>query len=376
MKYGLLSVDNELLGRPFILKLWRKSYFMKEIIPPYSMQRKPIIIWFIFIFLGMLLIMASTMLWDYYALWSYASIPVSTLQIQDTSISNQISTLKSAKALTPAPAGSTDATSTIKPTAAPIPHPGDRDGKFTQGEIIIDEMSYKSHDLSIEINKYSKNDIVYFVSEVYVRDMNNFISAFAEDKFGSATDITSNISKDNDAVFAVSGDYYNARDTGIVIRNSILYRTQKDLERDLLAVYGDGSLKGYDINEIEVEALVDENVVHTFVFGPLLISNYEEVIDYDDTDMTRRHPRCAIGIVEPYHYYFIVADGRSQGYSIGMTIFELSQKFKELNCETAYILDGGRSATMVFMGNLINLPIGIPRQREIGDIICFIEDNN
>ncbi len=46
-------------------------------------------------------------------------------------------------------------------------------------------------------------------------------------------------------------------------------------------------------------------------------------------------------MIAPYHYVIVVADGREEGYSEGLTLEELSQLMYDLNCIDAYNLDGG-----------------------------------
>ena len=339
------------------------------------------LIWNISIFLCIAAVILATVYWDYYSLWAYvdfsflkgaAEKPASTvMQATDTPQPTQAPTpsptpKKPENTVTPEP--------TPTPTPTPVPHPGDRDGKFTQGNIVIKENEYHSRDLSVEINEYFENDITYFVAEVYVRDMDNFFAAFAGGKYGSRKEVTSEIAIDNNAIFAVSGDYYNAREGGLIIRNSTVYRNEKEPFREVLAIYDDGSIRGFRYSDAYTgELAADESVVHTYAFGPILILDGEVAKEFGDRDHTIRHPRTAIGMVEPYHYFFVVADGRKQGYSIGMSLFELTELFFDLGCTQAYNLDGGGSATMVFMGDLVNLPQGTTKERGIGDAICFIE---
>ena len=62
-------------------------------------------------------------------------------------------------------------------------------------------------------------------------------------------------------------------------------------------------------------------------------------------------------------FLFVVVDGRSTGYSRGMTMTEFAQVFADLGAETAYNLDGGGSSAMVFNGQLVNNPLGRGRER-------------
>ena len=85
--------------------------------------------------------------------------------------------------------------------------------------------------------------------------------------------------------------------------------------------------------------------------------------------MQGSQPRTAIGMVDENHYVFVVVDGRSTGYSRGMTLIELAQLFQDLGCTVAYNFDGGGSATMYFNGELVNNPLGEGDERGTSDIV-------
>ena len=82
-----------------------------------------------------------------------------------------------------------------------------------------------------------------------------------------------------------------------------------------------------------------------------------------------KNPRSAIGYFAPGHYCFVVVDGRQKGYSEGMSLDELASTLASLGCQTAYNLDGGATAMMVFQGKLVNQPTN--GGRTSSDIICF-----
>ena len=65
-------------------------------------------------------------------------------------------------------------------------------------------------------------------------------------------------------------------------------------------------------------------------------------------------PRCAIGMVEPGHYYAVLAEGRIRNVSVGVTISWLVDHMLEAGCTQALNLDGGQTAVMTFMGNQIS----------------------
>ena len=69
-------------------------------------------------------------------------------------------------------------------------------------------------------------------------------------------------------------------------------------------------------------------------------------------------PRTAVGVVGPNHLAFVVVDGRSPGYSAGVTLPALAGIMRSLGTTTAYNLDGGGSSTMYFDGAVVNNPLG------------------
>jgi exopolysaccharide biosynthesis protein len=67
----------------------------------------------------------------------------------------------------------------------------------------------------------------------------------------------------------------------------------------------------------------------------------------------------------------VVVDGRQEGYSVGMTLSELSQLFYDLGCNAAYNLDGGAASKMVYLDGFVNQPYN--GGRSTGDIV-YIRD--
>ena len=66
-----------------------------------------------------------------------------------------------------------------------------------------------------------------------------------------------------------------------------------------------------------------------------------------------------------------MSDGRTEE-STGLSLLELAELMKELDCVTAYNLDGGGSATMWFNGKVLNRPTTYGdtiEERSISDIV-------
>ncbi|MBQ1768553.1 MAG: phosphodiester glycosidase family protein, partial [Oscillospiraceae bacterium] len=162
---------------------------------------------------------------------------------------------------------------------------------------IVTENSYQAENFSVTISELRKYETSIYVAEVKVSSARYLKTAFANDTFGrNVTALTSEIAEDHRAVFAVNGDYYGAREKGIVIRNGILYRTQAD-SLDLLCIYADGSFKIYHDGERDAEALVKEGVWQCMTFGPSLIEDGEiTVTDGQEVKFSMQsNPRTAIG---------------------------------------------------------------------------------
>ena len=66
---------------------------------------------------------------------------------------------------------------------------------------------------------------------------------------------------------------------------------------------------------------------------------------------------------------FVVVDGRSTGYSAGVTMTELAEIMQGLGATTAYNIDGGGSSTMYFDGDVVNNPLGKGEERGTSDIL-------
>jgi exopolysaccharide biosynthesis protein len=260
----------------------------------------------------------------------------------------------------------------------------DRQSTATTATVFADDWNYQSDTVSIAIRQVSTGSgnsaLTYFVADVVLSDATQLSSAFAKDSFGeNIIEYTSEIASNNNAIFAINGDYYGFRSDGIVIRNGVIYR---DIPaRTGLAFYRDGSMKIYDETQTSAQQLLDAGVWNTLSFGPALIENsvvatnlsYVEVdTNFGNHSIQGSNPRTGIGIIDENHFVFIVVDGRSPGYSNGVTLTEFAQIFKDLGCTDAYNMDGGGSSTMVFLGRVVNNPLGKNKERRTSDIL-FIQ---
>jgi exopolysaccharide biosynthesis protein len=251
----------------------------------------------------------------------------------------------------------------------------------TKDAVYTDDWHYQSSTLSISITQVTQGSgsemLTYFVADVILSDATQVTSAFAENSFGrNIIDYTSTIAEENNAIFAINGDYYGFRSDGIEIRNSVIYR---DLPaRTGLAFYKDGTMKVYDETETSAEELLEEGVWNTLSFGPALVEDgmvatkldrVEIDTNFGNHSIQGENPRTGVGIVNANHFVFVVVDGRDTGYSRGATLTEFAQIFKDLGCTDAYNIDGGGSSTMYFLGRVVNNPLGRNKERGTSDIL-------
>lgn len=234
--------------------------------------------------------------------------------------------------------------------------------------IITDDL-YMDENIRIEIQKLRRYDSNLYVADIRIKDPAYLKTALAQDTFGmNIKEKTSDTAKRVGAILAVNGDFYGANESGYVIRNGILYRDtmrpSNDSDSDLsyfddLAIMWDGSFVTFDEKDYTAREVLDKGAKHVLTFGPTLVKNGEIAVD-KNTEVGlaftgQNNPRCAIGQVSEGHYLIIVVDGRCDE-SPGTSLWELADVFCELGARTAYNLDGGGSATMIFNGKLINTP--------------------
>jgi exopolysaccharide biosynthesis protein len=248
-------------------------------------------------------------------------------------------------------------------------------------EPVVTATSYLSGTTSIEISTVvegtGSSRVTYYVADVFIGDGTQLRGGFAENKFGrNIVKGTSDIAESYNAIFAVNGDYYGFRDNGILIRNGVLYRDNG--ARNGLAIYRNGTMAVYDERTTTGAELLAAGVWNTMSFGPALVNGgaIQPGIDQGEVDnnfglrsIQGNNPRTGIGLIDTNHLVFVVVDGRSAGYSRGVTMTEFAQIFENLGATVAYNLDGGGSSTMYFNGALVNKPQGKDTERAISDIL-------
>lgn len=268
----------------------------------------------------------------------------------------------------------TDTESTDKEVSAETEETGSsavNDTETVEGGTVIGE--YSDSKTSITLKRYRAYDSDIYVADITVSDASALKTALANNTYGrNITDTTSDIADENNAVLAINGDYYGARQSGYVIRNSKLYRNTSG-DRDALVIQKNGEFKFVSESETSAEQLLQAGALQVFSFGPILLNNSEiSVGENEEVGMAMAsNPRTAVGYLGNNHYVFVVSDGRTSE-SAGLSLYELASFMKEIGVVDAYNLDGGGSSTMVFKGEIINNPTTnghSNQERAVSDII-------
>ncbi len=245
------------------------------------------------------------------------------------------------------------------------------DTETVEGGTVIGE--YSDSKTSITLKQYRAYDSDIYVADITVSDASALKTALANNTYGrNITDTTSDMADENNAVLAINGDYYGARQSGYVIRNSKLYRNTSG-DRDALVIQKNGEFKFVSESETSAEQLLQAGALQVFSFGPVLLNNSEiSVGENEEVGMAMAsNPRTAVGYLGNNHYVFVVSDGRTSE-SAGLSLYELASFMKEIGVVDAYNLDGGGSSTMVFKGEIINNPTTnghSNQERAVSDII-------
>lgn len=235
-----------------------------------------------------------------------------------------------------------------------------------------DDNYYKDSNIEINIKEYDEYNTKIYVADIKLNNSSYLKTAFANSSYGkNITNYTSTISKNVNTILSINGDYYGVQENGYVLKNGVVYRSTPSNREDLV-IYKDGSFQIINEKDISIDELVEKEAYNILSFGPALIENNNITVGINDEvgKAMASNPRTAIGIIDKNHYVFVVSDGRTNE-SDGLSLYELASFMKELDCETAYNLDGGGSSTMYFNGNIINNPTtnGRISERKVSDIV-------
>jgi hypothetical protein len=277
---------------------------------------------------------------------------------------------------TPAPAGSQNADVLnpfeVRPTLSLDELEVDADGFAETGEYVYrneetGEYRYISRTLTVHITRHVDTDpnVVWHEAQIHARGGTLFrMYPFDETDRMQKTAHQTVIAQMHHLVFAINSDYAHLRigwkaTVGLLIRNGEVLsdhtfskKATKYPNLDNLALLPDGSMLAMGRNALNIDDYVDMGAYDLLAFGPVLV--HDGLVNEDGIGRYgwERAPRTAVGMVAPGHYVAIMVEGRHED-SRGWNALMLAQHMAALGATEALNLDGGQSATMLFMGEQI-----------------------
>lgn len=230
---------------------------------------------------------------------------------------------------------------------------------------------YITSSLYIDLQRWEdvKDKNIWFEGDIRTSEetpLTTYLSNPTAKNAGKAYKNPLDLARDNQVVLAITDDHFGDRwnggiRPGVIVRNGQIIQdnTFKDGQGkfpnlEVLAVFEDGSMKTFKSDAHTAQEYIDMGVVNTFAFGPILVEN-GQLSEYmlRDEYYTYREPRCAIGMIEPHHYFLLVAKGRTND-SNGVYLTWLADKMIEKGVVEALNLDGGGTVALMFMGEMLN----------------------
>lgn len=184
------------------------------------------------------------------------------------------------------------------------------------------------------------------------------------DKEKKEGETTSQIAENNNAVAAVNGGAFTdeadfqqwtangGTPVGVVISNGkIIYNDLDNTAKvGMVCLTSEGRLIAghYTVPELEEMGVTEAVTYET----QQLVVNGKMTETYSEGSA----PRTLIGQKKDGSILLVVLDSRNEGSRVAATIKEAQEVMYKLDCVTAATLDGGKSATMYYKGDVVNNP--------------------
>ncbi len=107
-------------------------------------------------------------------------------------------------------------------------------------------------------------------------------------------------------------------------------------------------------------------------FGPVFISNYEDVFDRNYQNLAMLNPRTAIGQASDGTMLLLVLDGRGPS-SFGAKYEDVIDIFRSYDAINAANLDGGNSTAMIYNGEYVNNTVSMYGSRNLPTVFLVKE---
>ena len=222
------------------------------------------------------------------------------------------------------------------------------------------------------------NSAVSF-GEIKTADGSQIRRYIANNSYGSDVQLyASDMARDVNAVIALNGDFYAFRKMGVTVYQRQLYRNEgKNLDTCFVSANGDlvFARRGELQSDADTKRFMDEHdVVFSLSFGPILVENGvlqspESYGSYPIGEINNIYSRSGIGQLGERHY-LIATLGEQGPYNTRAQLYTFAGYLAAKGCESAYALDGGQTAVMIFDGKPFNR-VDWDSERTMSDIVYF-----
>jgi len=247
-------------------------------------------------------------------------------------------------------------------------------------------------DPTIRVERYeiteSEWSAIYWYALITIRDPSQLRTASVSENnpfLDSLVNYGRVLAKNKRAVLAINGDYcstfWTDKSQNFILRQGTVYRDSAMPDLDILLIDEEGdfhilSSGENDLTAVDKTQIDGKKVINALQFGPALVINGEKVPDEIILDPSHspqfaepesRTQRMCICQIDKLHYMTVCC-----AY-FGMDLPTFRDLILSLApVKTAYVLDGGESAQMFFLGRQCNAGAnGNKDPRMLTDIVYF-----
>ena len=263
--------------------------------------------------------------------------------------------------------------------------------KYEQGKTTYDDPSIHVVRTTESNKEFSVTVYTVDITIANATQLRTESAGGGEKGFKSRQEISvAQMAKRVNAVVALTGDSYEKTPTSFLLRQGILFREVKETLHDLLLIDQDGdfhvilagnrdtveglgnTFPAVPLTTEELTCVNGKKVINGFEFGPCIILNGEEVeanprsvVHPKKSQSWNRSQRICLCQIGPLHYRIIAVA------HFGLSVQDMAKLALSYgDVQTAYMLDGGESVQVVFLGKKINNTQS-KSIRPIGDCIYF-----
>ena len=253
-----------------------------------------------------------------------------------------------------------------------------------------DLLVYEDPTIRVERTKREKSDEVnreYYAVDIVIKDASQLRTAPADpETFVSERRVKGSvIAQRVNAVFAMNGDYcgdfHGNESSKYILRQGTVFRDTVDTRLDMLLIDDAGDFHivrgGEELAAMDKTQIDGRKVVNALQFGPaLVIDGVPAEDDYvlsdkhspQFADPDGREDRLCLIQMGPLHYKVIATRNGAD-----MALFKKLVLSIAPDCRNAYVLDGGGSTQMIFLGEWYNNVTQQTKKnvRKLSDIVYF-----